>query len=72
MSDIIVQKLLELWQAQCCDHFPWEPVPVPNFPLDEEPSSDIQLEPPPSQLHAIPLGPITGHQREEISACYST
>ncbi|GAB0184693.1 hypothetical protein GRJ2_000934600 [Grus japonensis] len=69
MTESIIQTLLELSQARRCDHFPGEPVPVPNHPLSEEPFPDIQPKPPPSQLHSIPSGSITGHQRKEISAC---
>ncbi|GAB0194069.1 myocardial zonula adherens protein [Grus japonensis] len=69
MTESVIQTLLELSQARCCDHFPGEPVPVPNHPLGEEPFPDIQPKPPLSQLHAIPLGSITGHQREEMNAC---
>ncbi|KAJ7420327.1 hypothetical protein BTVI_21861 [Pitangus sulphuratus] len=42
---------------------------VPNHPLGEESSSNIQLKPPLTQIHTTPLGPVTGHLREEISAC---
>lgn len=45
MSESIVQTLLELQHAQCCEHFPGENVPVPQHPPDEEPSPDIQPEP---------------------------
>lgn len=38
-------------------------------PSDEEVFPDIQ---PLLQLHVIPLGSISGHLREEISACPST
>lgn len=50
VSDIIVQieqfdRALELCQTLCCDHFPGEPVPVPNQHLDEEPFHNIQPKP---------------------------
>lgn len=66
MPKSIVQTLLGIWQALCFDHFP-----VPNHPLVEEPFPDIQPEPPLIQLYAVPLGPITGQQRAEISQCLS-
>ena len=68
MSESTVQTILELWQAWCHDHCPGEPVPVPNHPLGEEPFPNTQPEPTLPQLQAVPSGPITGHQREEISA----
>lgn len=37
-------SLLELFQAQCYDHFPAKTVPLPNHPLGEELFSDIQSE----------------------------
>lgn len=43
---------------------------MPNQPLGEEPFHNIQPEPPQLQLHAIPLGSIAGHQREEIYQNY--
>ena len=42
---------------------------MPNHPLGEELFSNIQPKHPLTQLQAIPLGPVTGHHREEISAC---
>ncbi|KAJ7401682.1 hypothetical protein BTVI_93221 [Pitangus sulphuratus] len=63
-----IPSRLELCQVWCCDHFPGEPVLVPNHPLGEEPFSNIQLKPLLTQLQAVPLGPVTGHHREEISA----
>lgn len=36
-----------------------------------EPFPNIQTEAPLAQLHAIPLGSIAGHQREEVSASQS-
>lgn len=50
-----------------CDHFPGPPVPVPN--LGEEPFPDNQPKPTLTQLQAIPLSPVTAHQRTEIYAC---
>ncbi|RMB92851.1 hypothetical protein DUI87_30745 [Hirundo rustica rustica] len=41
--------------------------PVSKHPLVEKPFPDIQPKPPLAQLQAIPLGPVTGHQREEVS-----
>ncbi|NXE42602.1 ZN131 protein, partial [Ptilorrhoa leucosticta] len=61
----------KLYECQCCDYFPGEPVPVPNHPLGEEPFPDIQLKSPLTQLQATPLGPVTGHHREEIGVCPS-
>lgn len=74
MSEITIQTLLELWQAQCHDHFPEEAVPAPDQPLSEEPCPDIRSEPPLVTASCYSLGfcSITGHQREEISACPST
>lgn len=62
--------LLGLWQAQCCDHFSEEAVAVSDHPYSEEPFPDIQLQPHLSQLNAVPLGSVAGHQRE-ISTCSS-
>jgi len=45
ISSSFVQTLLELWQAQCHDRFPGDPVPVPDHPLSEVPFPDIQPEP---------------------------
>lgn len=47
------------------------PVWVPNHPLSEKPFYNIQSKPLLIHLQAIPLGPITGHQRADISACPS-
>jgi len=33
MTESFLQMLLELWQAQCHDHCPWETVLVPAHPL---------------------------------------
>ncbi|GAB0202878.1 cAMP-dependent protein kinase inhibitor alpha [Grus japonensis] len=71
MTESVIQMLLELSQAQCCDHFPREPVPVPDHPLSEEPFPDIQPKPPRLQLHSVPSGSIAGHQREEIKCALS-
>lgn len=38
------QTLLEFWQAWCCDHFPGEPVPVPDHHPSEEPFPNVQSE----------------------------
>lgn len=65
----VIQMLLELCQAQCHDCFLREPVSVANHPLGEKPFPDVQPEPPMVQFHSIPLGPVTGCQREKISAC---
>ena len=58
MSESIVQMLLELQQAQCCDQCHEEPVPVPYHPLGEESVPNTQPDSPLTQLHAIPSGPI--------------
>lgn len=59
-----MSQTLYLQQAHCCEHFS---APMHNQPLNEERFSNIQYEPPLTQLHAIPLGPIIGHQRDYIS-----
>lgn len=59
---------LEFCQAWCCPCFPGKPLLVRNNPLGEKPFPKTQLEPPLTQLQDIPLGPVTGHQREEFSA----
>jgi len=64
--------ILELQQAWCHDRFPGVADPVPDHPLSEEPFSEIQPEPPQSQLHTIPSDSIIGCKREEISARPST
>ncbi|KAK4807096.1 hypothetical protein QYF61_018437 [Mycteria americana] len=53
MTKSVIQTLLELRQAWCCDHFPGEPVPVTNHPLSEEPFPNVQSELPLRQLHSI-------------------
>ena len=63
-TESAVQMLLELWQVQCHDHCPEEPVSVPDHPLGEEPFPGTYPEPPLSQLHVIPLGTITVAARE--------
>lgn len=35
MTQTIIQTLSDLRQAQCCDHFPGEPVPGTEHPLSE-------------------------------------
>ncbi|KAM4793343.1 uncharacterized protein ACIQIH_013099 isoform 1-T2 [Cyanocitta cristata] len=72
VPESIVQTLLELCHAWGCEHFPGEPVPVPNHPLSEEPFRNVQPKPPLTQLQTIPSGPVTDHHREEISVCPST
>ena len=42
MTKSIVQTLLELCRAWCRDHFPGEPVPGTDYPLDEEPFPHVQ------------------------------
>lgn len=42
----IVQMLLEIQQAWCCDCFPGETVPVPNHHLGEEPFPNICINHP--------------------------
>ncbi|KAJ7419755.1 hypothetical protein BTVI_24228 [Pitangus sulphuratus] len=61
---------VSLGAVEAEDHFPGE-WSVPNHPLGEESFSNIQPKPPLAQLQAIPLGPVIGHLREEISACPS-
>lgn len=59
VPESIVQMLLELCQAWCCDHCSGQPVPVSDHPLDEEPFPDMQPKHPLMQFQAIPLGPVT-------------
>lgn len=42
VSESIPEILLELWQAQCHNSFPKEPVLLHDYPEAEEPFSDIQ------------------------------
>lgn len=60
-------KLHELchWarEAWCHNHFPGEPVLVPDHSLGEEPFPNTHLELLPRQLHAVPSGPFAGQQR---------
>ena len=57
ISETIVQMLLELPAAYGHDHCPQEYVPCP--PLSgEAPVPNPQPDPPLTQLHAIPLGPV--------------
>lgn len=68
MTESIVQMLFELQQAQCHDHCPGEPVQPFS---GEESFPDTQPEPSLLQLHAVPLGSITGKelQIKVIQAC---
>lgn len=70
MSERVVQTL-EPHQAQCSNHFPEDPVSMPNHLLDEESCHNIQHEPPLSQLHTLSLSPVAV-AREELSASPST
>uniref|UniRef100_A0A8C0A178 Inositol 1,4,5-trisphosphate receptor n=1 Tax=Anas zonorhyncha TaxID=75864 RepID=A0A8C0A178_9AVES len=54
-------------EARCRDHCPGELVPVPDHPLGAEPFPNPQPDPPLSQFHAVPLGPVTV-PREQSSA----
>ncbi|KAJ7420261.1 hypothetical protein BTVI_22170 [Pitangus sulphuratus] len=72
MPESIIQMLLGLWQAWCCDHFSGEFVPELNHLLGEEPLSNIKPKPLLTQLQAIPWGSVTGHHRGEISTCPSS
>lgn len=72
VPESIVQKLLELRWAWCCDHFPGGPVPVSSHPLGKKLLPGIQPKPPLTQLHEISLNPVSGHKSEEISACPSS
>lgn len=58
MANSIVQMLLEPQQVCYHYHFLWEPVPVPKHHLSEETFLNTQPEPPLTQLHAVPSGPI--------------
>lgn len=64
----VVQPLLELSHAWCCDHFPGS---VPSLPLGEKPFPNILSKPPLTQLCAVPSGSVTSHQRREVTACPS-
>ncbi|RMC14193.1 hypothetical protein DUI87_09284 [Hirundo rustica rustica] len=57
-------------KAWCHDHFHEEPGPV-HHPLDEKPfpTSSLNL---PTELEAIPSGPVSGDHRKEISVCSSS
>ena len=44
MTKSVVQTVLELWQAGCCNHFPGEPAPVTDHPLSEGPLPHVQSE----------------------------
>lgn len=67
-SHTMCLRALELRQVMLWP-LPWGAQP-PS--LSEEPFPDIQPNPRLPQLHAILLGPVTGPQKEEISACPST
>ena len=56
---MVVQMLLELWHDWCCDCLPGELVSVPDNPMSEEYFFDIKPDPPLTQLHAVPLSPVT-------------
>lgn len=64
----VVQMLLEHRWALCHDCFPGDPAPEPDYPLGEEPFPNTQCKPSLTQLQAIPLGPVTGCHREDVSA----
>ncbi|KAJ7417647.1 Calcium uptake protein 3, mitochondrial [Pitangus sulphuratus] len=69
LSNQIVVITVLYATSLCSDHFPGEPVPVPNHPLGEEPFSNIPPKPSLTQLQTIPSDPVTGHHREEVGAC---
>lgn len=45
---------------------------LPKYPLGEEPFLDTYPKSPPTQLQAIPLGPVTGHHKNKVSICTSS
>lgn len=44
MTKSNIYMFFELHQVWCCDHFPGEPVLVPNHPLSKESFPNVQLE----------------------------
>ena len=72
MAEGIVQMLLKCCQAWRHDCLTGELVPVLHYPLGEEPFPNVQPKPSLADLPAVPLGPIIGHQGEEISTCPSS
>lgn len=66
----VVSILLELWQAWWS--LPWEPVRVPNHPLDEEYFPNIQPKSHIKQLYVLSPSPKIAHQKEKISICIPT
>ena len=54
MFESLVQMHLEFCQARCHDHFPGEPVLMPDHPFCEEPFPNIQPELPLSRGCALP------------------
>ncbi|KAJ7418809.1 hypothetical protein BTVI_27374 [Pitangus sulphuratus] len=67
MPQSIVQKLIELCQAWCYNHFPGEPVLVLNHPLDEESYPNIQPKPPLTVLGHSLTGEL---ERDLTRACH--
>lgn len=57
--------VFELCQDWRCGHFLGEPVPVLSHPPGEELFPSIQSKLPLTELHAIPSGPVTGHDRRD-------
>lgn len=65
MTKSSIQMLLELWQAQCSNNFPREPVLVIDHPPNEEPFLNAQPKLPLTQLNTIPLCSISAQQRQD-------
>jgi len=63
--------LLELWQVRCCEHYPGGLSQHPTtHSVKKEPFPNMQPDPPLSQLHAVPSGPVAV-PRAELSTCPS-
>lgn len=61
MFKSIVQMLLELWQDWGYNHYPGEPIPMPDHTF-----CNIQSEPPLSQIHSI----LSSSDAQCLSFCF--
>jgi len=62
---------LKHWQAWSFDHLSRKPVPVFDHPLGKEMLPNVQSEPPLTQLLTIPMSPVAGYHRAELSTSLS-
>ncbi|KAK4830892.1 hypothetical protein QYF61_013821 [Mycteria americana] len=68
----LIQTSFKYLQGWRLNHFPGQPVPMPDNPLGEEKFPNIQSKPPLAQLEAISSCPITCYLGEETDPHLST